>query len=185
MKKLIPIVLIATVHLIATSATKFCSPIQTPFNELLDKFNPEYHSAVEGYFVSENTFKVTYSYDSAIKTEKTYNVFEYGPFGSSCEMYEMGSRADSKIQGVKNSRLLILNKSRSKDGKLVTPIFYGEGVSAAGKKVTFDRYVADKTSNSKLLRFSTPLSAVRNCLQQKNTAVNIKWKTEVLKQYRH
>jgi len=177
--------LIVTVYLIATSTTKFCSPVQIPFNELLDKFNPEYNSAVEGYFVSDNTFKVTYSYDSAIKTEKIYNVFEYGPFGSLCEMYEMGSSADSKIQGVKNPRLLILNKSRSNAGKLVTPIFYGEGVSTVGKTVTFNRYVTDKASNSKLHRFSAPLSSVRNHLQQKNTAANIKWKTEVIKQNKY
>lgn len=183
MKKLLPIVLIATVYLIATSATKFCSPVQIPFNELLDKFNTDYNSAVEGYFVSENTFKVTYSYDSAIKTEKIYNVFEYGPFGSSCEMYEIGSSAEPKIQGIKNSRLLILNKSRSKNGKLVTPIFHGEGVSTVGKTITFNRYVTDKNSNSKLHRFSAPLSSVRNRLQQKIVS-SVKWKAEVLKQNR-
>ena len=151
------------------------------FNEILDQFNPKSNSAVEGYFISNNTFKVTSSYDSAIKVGSENKVFEYGPFGSSCEMYEMGTSADKTLIGAKVNRLLILNKSRSKNGKLVTEIFHGEGVSISNlKTVTFDHYISiEKAPYSQLKRFTASLGAVRNRLLQK--IATVKWESKLIK----
>ena len=46
---------------------KACDSAHIPFSELLNHFDPRLHSAVEGYFISQKTFKVTKSYHLAIK----------------------------------------------------------------------------------------------------------------------
>lgn len=117
MKKLLPLLLGIIFILTGTDSAKACSPVHTPFNQLLDNFDPTLNTAVEGYFIQ-------------------------------CEMYEMESGIDPRFIGAKNSRILFLNKDRSKNGKLVTPIFHGEGVSISGSKtVMFNHYVSsDKSS---------------------------------------
>ncbi len=99
-------------------ASKACSPARRPFIELLNFYNPKYHIIVEGFFQAPakekyytSQFKVTRSSHSSIKVGKTYNVFEYGPFGSMCEMYEMEANVDPELVGEKNHRLLILYKN--------------------------------------------------------------------------
>lgn len=183
MKHLLLILFLVTLSLIGTSYTKFCSPVQTPFDKLLMRFDPQLNTAVEGYFVSDNTFKVTYSYDPAIEIGSEKKVFEYGPFGSRCEMYEMGSSVNANLIGVKNIRLLFLYKDRSKNGKLVTPIFHGEGVSVLNHKtVTFDHYISiDKAPFTQKYRLSTALTSVRNVLQQKKLKTPLKWESKLIK----
>lgn len=166
-----------------THSAKFCDPARTPFKELLDQYNPKYNSAVEGYFISANTFKVTYSYNPSIKVGSERKVFEYGPFGSLCEMYEMESSADETLIGPKNNRLLYLYKDRSKNGKLVTPIFHGYGVTiSATKTVTFqERVYRDKAPYSQDYLFSTTLASVRNRLTKGIAETPIKWDQKLIK----
>ena len=78
---------------------KACDPAHTPFSEFLDHFDLRLHSVVESYFISK-TFKVTKSYHPAIKVGSENKVFEYGPFGSTCEVYEIESGIDKKFIGV-------------------------------------------------------------------------------------
>ncbi|GAA5095158.1 hypothetical protein GCM10023210_27540 [Chryseobacterium ginsengisoli] len=183
MKSLTIILSIVIISLICTIYAKFCDPEITPFNELIAKFNPQLNSAVEGYFISENTFKVTYSLDPKIEIGSENKVFEYGPFGSRCESYELGSNVDKSFFGAKNIRLLYLYKDRSKNGKLVTPIFYGEGVPIVKnktveyyyKKVSINKapYVAER-------RFYTPLDAIRKWLKQPDNTKPLIWKSKIV-----
>lgn len=141
MKKLLLALFLAILNFVGTSYTKFCDPVRTPFDQILTQFNSQLNTAVEGYFISENTFKVTYSYSPSIEVGSEKKVFEYGPFGSLCESYEMENSVEKNLFGLKNTRLLILYKNRSKDGKLVTPIFHGTGASIVNHKtVTFLHY---------------------------------------------
>lgn len=183
MKHLSLTLFLVTLSLIGTSYTKFCSPVHTLFDKLLTRFDPQFNTAVEGYFVSDNIFKVTYSYDPTIEIGSEKKVFEYGPFGSSCEMYEMGSSVNANLIGAKNIRLLFLYKDRSKNGKLVTPIFHGEGVSVLNHKIiTFDHYISlDKAPYTQKYRLSAALVSVRNVIQQKNSKIPLKWKSKLIK----
>ncbi|UFH31359.1 hypothetical protein LNP04_15505 [Chryseobacterium sp. C-71] len=183
MKKLLPVLLGIIFILMGTDSAKACSPVHTPFNQLLDNFDPTLNTAVEGYFISPNTFKVTKSYNPAIKVGSENKVFEYGPFGSQCEMYEMESGIDPRFIGAKNSRILFSNKDRSKNGKLVTPIFHGEGVAINGSKtVTFNHYVSsDKAPYSQEYRFSATLNEVRKRFIQQKTTTHLKWNKSVIK----
>lgn len=183
MKKLLPVLLGIIFILMGTDSAKACSPVHTPFNQLLDNFDPTLNTAVEGYFISPNTFKVTKSYNPAIKVGSENKVFEYGPFGIQCEMYEMESRIDPKLTGAKNTRILFLYKNRSKKGKLVTPIFHGEGVAVhSSKTVTFYHYVSsDKEHYFQEYRFSATLDEVRKRFLQQKTTVPLKWNKNVVK----
>lgn len=175
--------LLSTLLIVAgTISTKACDPARTPFNEVLDQYNPKLNSAVEGYFISANTFKVTYSYDPSIKVGSERRVLEYGPFGSRCEMYEMESSADKTLIGPKNNRLLLLNKDRSKNGKLVTPIFHGYGVSiTVSKSIIFQEAIySNQSSNWQEYIFSATLETVRNRLLQKNVTP-LKWTKKLIK----
>ncbi|MDO6759690.1 hypothetical protein Q4566_05710 [Tamlana sp. 2_MG-2023] len=128
------------------SESKACDPVYTTFNEWLNQYNKNDYIIVEGYFKSEtethysSKFKVTRSSDPSIKSNQEYEVFEYGPFGSMCEMLEMESSIKSKLTGQENPRLLILYKGRSINGKLVTPIFWDAGVDASNNKIAEKRY---------------------------------------------
>jgi len=129
-----------------TPKDNVCSPVHTPFQELLNNYNQDRYMIVEGHFVPPTEghyatkLKVTRSSHSSIKTDKEYSVSEYGPFGSSCEMYEMQANVDPKLIGKKNTRLLIVYKNRSIDGKLVTPIFWEAGVNASDNKIVTKKY---------------------------------------------
>jgi hypothetical protein len=183
MKNLFLIFFIVILNFVGTSYTKFCDPVHTPFDQILTRFDPQLNTAVEGYFISENTFKVTYSYSPSIQIGSEQKVFEYGPFGNRCERYEIGINADKTFIGSKNIRLLFLYKDRSKDERLVTPVFHGEGVSIVNHKtVTFyQRIYNEKAQILQYYRFSTALASVRNVLQQKDTTTSVKWKKELLK----
>jgi hypothetical protein len=65
----------------------------------LNHFDPRLHSAVEGYFISQKTFKVTKSYHPALKVGSKNKVFEYGPFGRKYEVYEIESGINQKFIG--------------------------------------------------------------------------------------
>lgn len=182
--KPIPLILfIVVVNFFGTGYTKFCDPVRTPFNEILNRFDPQFNTAVEGYFISENIFKVTYSYSPSIEAGSEQQVFEYGPFGNRCESFEMANSVNKDLIGAKNSRLLLLYKDRSRNGKLVTPIFHGIGAAIANRKtVMFYNYVYnDKTGNSQYYTFSTALASVRNLLHQKVPATSVKWNSKLLK----
>lgn len=164
-------------------STKACDPARTPFNEVLDQYNPKFNSAVEGYFISANTFRVTYSYDPSIQIGSERKVLEYGPFGSRCEMYELESTADKTLIGPKNNCLLILYKDRSKNGKLVTPIFNGCGVSiSVSKSVIFQEAIySDQSSDWQEYIFSATLESIKNRLLQKNGNAPVKWTKKLIK----
>lgn len=183
MKKFLLLVFSTIFISAATNSTKFCDPARTPFNEVLDQYNPKFNSAVEGYFISANTFRVTYSYDPSIQIGSERKVLEYGPFGSRCEMYELESTADKTLIGPKNNRLLILYKNRSKDGKLVTPIFHGYGVSiSVSKSVIFQEAIySDQSSNWQEYIFSATLESIKNRLLQKNGNASVKWTKNLIK----
>lgn len=183
MKHLLLTLFIVILNFAGKSNTIFCDPVRIPFNEILSKFDPQFKTAVEGYFISENTFKVTYSYSPSIEIGSEQKVFEYGPFGNLCESFEIENNVEKNLFGVKNTRLLVLYKNRSKDGKLVTPIFHGMGASIVKQKtVTFLQYTYnEKIHDSQYYRFSTTLASVRNVLQQKVPATSVKWKSELLK----
>ncbi|WP_300673171.1 hypothetical protein [Soonwooa sp.] len=129
----------------STIMTFACRPVRTPYKDLLENYNAKMNIIVEGYY-QENTqktgvvFYVTKSSDPTIKTKKEYKVFEYGPFGSRCEMYEMEAHVDSKIIGKDKPRLLILYKDRSNTEKLVTPIFWDAGADASNNKIKTTEY---------------------------------------------
>lgn len=145
MKKIV-LILISFSFFGAVPKNEFCSPVLTPFNELLNTYNPKQYIIVEGYFIPTSgshytsKLRVTRSSNKSIKTGKEYDVFEYGPFGSECEMYEMKSNISPELTGNRNSRLLILYKDKSVDGKLVTPIFWEEGVSASNNTILTKKY---------------------------------------------
>lgn len=122
-----------------------CSPVRTPYKDLLENYNSKMNIIVEGYY-QQNTqktdvvFYVTKSSDPTIKTKKEYKVFEYGPFGSRCEMYEMEADIDSKNMGKDKPRLLFLYKNRSNNEKLVTPIFWEAGADVSNNKIKTIEY---------------------------------------------
>jgi len=181
MKYLLSTLCVIIFFLMGADSAKACDPVHAPFNELLDDFNPSLNTAVEGYFISSNTFKVTYSYDPAIKIGSEKKVFEYGPFGSQCEVHEMESSVDAGLIVSKSGRLLFLYKDRSKGEKLVTPIFHGNGVSISSSAVTFDHHVPiDKAPYSREYRFSTTLEAVRKRFTQNDRATPMKWDTKLI-----
>ena len=135
MKKILPVILLSILYVFCINPTiKACSVQATPFRTLIEDFNPDIHIAVEGYYSSKTEFRVTRSSSDSIKTECDYSVFEYGPFGNRCKMYESSSRVDTNMMGEQNARLLIVYKDRSKNGKLVTPIFWGKGVDISNNK---------------------------------------------------
>lgn len=124
-----------------------CSPVLTPFKEWLDSYNKNKYVIVEGYFlpaIGKNYYatklKVMRSSDPSIKIGKEYEVFEYGPFGSMCEMYEMKANIKPELVGQKKPRLLIVYKDRSINNKLVTPIFWEAGVNVSNNKVVTKKY---------------------------------------------
>lgn len=121
--------------------SKACSPGLVPFKKLLDNFNKTSYIIVEGYFKPSegnyfaSKFEVTNSSDSEIILGNEYEVYEYGPFGDLCEMYEMKATIDPTLVGKNNLRLLIIYKERSSEGKLVTPIFWEAGADASNNKL--------------------------------------------------
>lgn len=166
---------------LANINAKACSPINTPFNELLEHYDSKLNTIVEGYFDAKSNFIVTYSSDKAIKIGDKNKVLEYGPFGSRCEMYEMA--VGSEFIGPNHKRLLYLYKDRSKNGKLVTPIFHGNGAAiSTGNMLTFkkDQY-SDKTNRYDTFQLTTNLITLKKWLfKDKNSSAPV-WKKEKLK----
>lgn len=78
-----------------------CSPIKTSEKQLHDRFDFDKYIAVEGYYTSGTEFTVIRSTDVSVEVGNKYTVYEYGPFGSGCEMYEMATRIDEKKLGNK------------------------------------------------------------------------------------
>ena len=165
----------------STAMIMACSPVRTPYNELLENYNAKTNIIAEGYFQpnSKNkniVFFVTKSSDPTIKIKKEYKVFEYGPFGSSCEMYEIQANIDSKIIGKDNTRLLILYKKRSINGKLVTPIFWEEGAEVSNNIVKSTEY--DYINNQTFFKkCRTYLDEIWTKIMSKNTK-GLLWQNE-------
>jgi len=189
MKKTITILSIMLCFFGTTFEIEACSPRPASFKELLNRYNPDDYMVIEGYFqpATESRFigylpaklMVTRSSHSSIKVGQEYEVFEYGPFGSMCERFEMRANVAPNLVGKKNLRLLIVFKARSINGKLVTPIFWQKGVNASNNKIVSRRpdyldrvFYIDKCSTS----------AIRKRLFEGNTKT-LKWKrsTEKMK----
>ncbi len=140
------LILILFCFLGATPKSEACSPGITPFQEWLSVYNQTNYIIIEGYFKPAkdryfaSCFEVVRSSDSAIKTGQEYEVFEYGPFGSLCEMYEMNAHIEPELVGKDKPRLLIVYKERSINGKLVTPIFWQAGANAANNRIVAKAY---------------------------------------------
>lgn len=127
--------------LLISNKASACSPIKPDIADLIAEYNNGNLSLVEGYFVPSktgiftSTFVVTRSSDANIKPEQAYYTLEYGPFGSQCEDYEMEVGLDNKEAQKNKLRVLFVYKDRSKNGKLVTPIFWGSGIKIVEHKL--------------------------------------------------
>jgi hypothetical protein len=146
MKKIVVILSIALYFFGMTFEIKACSPVHIPLREWLNHYNSKDYMVVEGYFLPATEgkyatkFMVTRSSHSSIKAGQEYEIFEYGPFGNMCEMYEMQAHIQPDLVGNEKSRLLIAYTSRSINGKLVTPIFLQEGVDASNNRIVSKEY---------------------------------------------
>jgi len=140
------LILILSCFLGATLESEACSPAITPFQKWLNDYNQTDYIVIEGYFKPTkdrhfaSKFEVIRSSDSTIKAQQEYEVYEYGPFGDMCEMYEMNANVDPELVGKNKPRLLIVYKERSVNGKLVTPIFWQSGVSASNNRIVTKEY---------------------------------------------
>lgn len=134
-----------------------CSPARIPFDVYVNRFTPDEYYAVEGYYVDATTFMVVRSSDTLmVKEGKALPVFEYGPFGSMCEVYALAVHIDDAIIGKEHPRVLILYKNETSEEKLMIPIFLSSGVSLKdevaelnGYKYTDGGYQNTKSSTSK------------------------------------
>lgn len=166
-----------------TNANTYCSPIKTPFKDLLEDYNTGGYIIVEGYFQKDpenhytSTFNVTRSSDTSIKINQAYDVFEYGPFGSECEMYEMEANLDPEQTGKKNPRLLVLYKTMSENGKLVTPIFWEAGVNTSKNKIVIKEY-EEYSREYNLYESTSSLEEIWEQILSKN-ALALEWKKSV------
>lgn len=182
MKNLLSILLVSCTALLSLQFDTVCDPVRTPFHCVFNQFDPKTRIAVEGYFTSEIKFTVTKSSDAAVKAGNSYNVFEYGPFGSRCESYEMGMSVDSAMIGKTKQRLLIVYKARSINGKLVTEIFNGAGaeINKSQRVSSIDyRYAQDGYDK---VEYSAPLALVRSSIVSGKTA-SMKWNVKNLGKY--
>lgn len=179
MKKVIVLSSLLCCFFGAAFKSQACSPIHTPFMELLNDYNAKEYIILEGYFQvdtqskTESKFKVTRTSDSSISIGKLYDVFEYGPFGSTCEMYEMRANTESTLMNEKSVRLLIVYKDRSSNGKLVTPIFWGSGEDVSNGKIVSYEY--DNATNQYIsFECTTSLEEIWKQILADNTKV-LEW----------
>ena len=119
---------------------------------------------------------VTRSSHSSIKVEQEYEVFEYGPFGSMCENYELSSGIERNFAGKTNPRLLIVYKNRSINGKLVAPIFWAAGVKASNNKIVSREY-DDVARRDVYYECSSSIDTIWERILEGNTQT-LEWKTE-------
>lgn len=123
-----------------------CSPVITPFQEWLNEYNQTDYIIIEGHFLKSkesyfsSNLKVTQSSDSSIKIGQEYEVYEYEPFGSMCEMSEIKSSIKPELVGKNRTRLLIVYKERSTNGRLVAPIFWEIGATVSNNKIVAKEY---------------------------------------------
>ena len=148
----------------AMNQAKACSPSKPTLASMIESYNAGAFLLVQGYFeppkegIFSSNFVVTRSSDPSIKVGESYNVYEYGPFGSMCEMYEMESSVDRDKTGKNKPRLLFVYKDRSKKGKLVTPIFWDEGLSIKGEKIEYEDKDYDEKQKYVTYQYSASLS---------------------------
>jgi hypothetical protein len=89
---------------------------------------------LKGYFITNDgsrlaKFKAQTSNSGMYEQNESYPVYSYGPFGSACQKYEMGSSPISdERSGARNIRYLIASKDRSDGTTIVTPIFHNYGL---------------------------------------------------------
>ena len=163
-----------------TSDIEACSPAKTPVQEMVERYNSEKYMAVEGYYISGQRFVVTRSSYPSIETGKEYDVLEYGPFGSMCEMYEVKAHLKPEFLGIEKPRILILYKDRSVNGKLVAPIFYNEGLSidvSNNKAVVIEDTYDWRSGRYPIYEYSVSLDKIRNRLFENKTE-SLEWKVD-------
>lgn len=182
MKNIMKAVAIFALLFTGLSFTKICDPARTPFQEIIREFNHKENIAVEGYFVDEYKFLVTRSSDTQIQKGKTFDVFEYGPFGSRCEDYAMQASAPTEIHGKNKLRLLILLKNLSKNGKLMTDIFHGTGIEMKNNsQISYRNHEYDQQLGSHLeYEYSASSETIRKKLFNDDRA-KITWTKKLVK----
>jgi TonB family protein len=182
MKKAVTILSIMLCFFGTAFEIKACSPAHTPFKEWLSGYNSDDYMIVEGYFqpVTEGYYAkklmVTRSSHSSIKVGQEYEVFEYGPFGSMCENYELSNGIERSLAGKTNPRLIIVYKNRSINGKLVTPIFWAAGVKASNNKIVSNEY-DDVSRQYVYYECSSSYDTIWKRILEGN-AQTLEWKTE-------
>lgn len=185
MKKIMFISLLLFCFLGTAFKSHACSPIHMPFMELLNEYKAAEYIILEGYFQidsnnkTESKFKVTRTSDSLIIIGKEYEVFEYGPFGSTCEMYEMRANIETGLMNEKSTRLLIVYKKRCSSGKLVTPIFWGSGEDVSKDKIVSYQY-ENATNQYISYESAASLDEIWKQILADNTKV-LKWKKQAKK----
>lgn len=94
-------------------------------------------------------------------------------------MYEMSASVNPELTGEKNPRLLILYKTRSENGKLVTPIFWEAGVNVSKNKLVTQEY--DNASKELFLyEATTSLKEIWKQILAKNTLA-LEWDKSKIK----
>lgn len=128
------ILLLASFFISAAPLHSFCSPIRPMASKLILKKGEI--SFVKGYFLPHDgtnvhlaKFKVLQSSNSGYTAGLVYPVYEYGPFGSECEIYEIGSSPlEKEFCGSNNLRYLLVYSNLGDSNRLVSPIFHSEGL---------------------------------------------------------
>ncbi|MBQ4819286.1 hypothetical protein [Aquimarina sp. MMG016] len=132
MKSILTIYILVLFSSYVINADYYCSPRRMP----LSKIKISNYNLIKGYFIPHDRsnvhlakFFVLSSSDSLYCDNQAYPVYQYGPFGSKCEKYEMGQSPLPDINcGSDKTRYLIVYKNRGDGERIVTPIFYGKGL---------------------------------------------------------
>ncbi len=152
-----------------------CDPAIKPFRQILEEFETSNNIAVEGCYISANKFFVTKSSDKKITAGKAYDIFEYGPFGSRCEEYEMEASVEEELFSRAHLLLLILDKKKTTRKKLVTEIMQSKGSEIdPNRMITFNEEM-NHASGDYETRLSAPVNEVWKQLRNGNAA-QINWK---------
>lgn len=151
-----------------------CDPARVPFSTYIEDYKKgELYYVVEGYYSDSKNgiFYVTETSDSSIQINKEYKVYEYGPFGTGCEMGELKTYA-TKTEGKRY--ILLVYKDRTTQDKLVVPIFLKKGVEINGNRANFYTY---EYKTEDFICYYTDLVKLKKYLF-KGRNISLKWKKE-------
>jgi hypothetical protein len=115
-----------------TNPNEFCRVGRVKSSKIIE--NKDNLVFLKGHFMPDDgsrlaKFKVETSTSIKFGQDESYPVYSYGPFGSACQKYEMGSSPlNAEGSGISNIRYLIAYKDRSDGTKIVTPIFHHYGL---------------------------------------------------------